>query len=45
MIRLEEVVIKEKPDILIVYEDTNATVAGALVGANLKIPVAHVKPV
>ncbi|MHA1331408.1 MAG: UDP-N-acetylglucosamine 2-epimerase [Candidatus Hodarchaeales archaeon] len=36
MIRLEEAVIKEKPDILIVYEDTNATVVGALVGANPK---------
>ena len=45
MIRLEEAMIKEKPDILIVYGGTNATVAGALVGANLKTPVAHVKPV
>lgn len=43
IIRLEKVVIKEKPDVLIVYGDTNATVVGALVGAKLKIPVAHIE--
>jgi UDP-N-acetylglucosamine 2-epimerase (non-hydrolysing) len=43
MIEFEKVVIKEKPDIILVYGDTNTTLAGAIVGAKLKIPVAHVE--
>jgi len=43
MIEFENVVEKEKPDMIIVYGDTNTTLAGAIVGAKLKIPVAHVE--
>lgn len=41
--RLEPVVEAERPDWLLVYGDTNSTLAGALVGAKLHVPVAHVE--
>ncbi len=40
---IESALISIKPDVLLVYGDTNSTIAGALAAAKLRVPVAHVE--
>jgi UDP-N-acetylglucosamine 2-epimerase (non-hydrolysing) len=43
MIALEEALQKDRPDVLLVVGDINSTVAGALVGTKMGIPVVHLE--
>lgn len=43
MIEIEKIIEVEEPDGMVVYGDTNSTLAGALVGSKLHIPIYHIE--
>ncbi len=43
MLKLEKLFVSENPDLILLYGDTNSTLAAAITAAKLKLPIAHIE--